>query len=102
MLIHFYCNYYIYTYLLLYISFPPLFNSFLQADLDRFAARNSDAEIQRRRAVRKSLRAVIGATLYNPFERWETHKVEDGTETYKDSNGNSHTRTRYSSVQVSI
>ena len=32
----------------------------------------------------------------------ETHSVPDGTETYTDSEGNSQTRTRYSSVQVEM
>jgi len=76
------------------------FTFIYEKDLDRFVARNTDPEIQRRRGVRKALRALEGELVYCPFERYETHQVEDGTEHYTDSQGKSHTRTRFSSVQV--
>jgi hypothetical protein len=71
-----------------------------ERQLDTLVARNVDPEVQRRRGVRKSLRALEGELVYCPFQRMETHTVEDGTESYKDSNGKTHHRTRHSSVQV--
>jgi hypothetical protein len=62
--------------------------------------RNQDPEISRRRFVRRQLRALDGQLVHLEHEQWETRTVEDGTETYKDSDGNTRTRTRYSSVKV--
>lgn len=45
---------------------------------------NRDPEIQRRRLVRQKLRALCGPRIHYHMERWETHTVEDGTETYTD------------------
>lgn len=71
-----------------------------EKDLDALVARNTDPEIQRRRGVRKALRALEGELVYCPLDRMETHSVEDGTETYTDKDGHRKSRTRYSNVQV--
>lgn len=73
-----------------------------EADLDALVARNADSEVQRRRGVRKAIRALEGSTVYCPFTRWESHSVEDGTESYTDDKGNTKHRTRYSTVQVEM
>jgi hypothetical protein len=67
---------------------------------------NDDEEIQRRKEVREKLRGLCGPDLgpgpeltYH-LERWEQHQVPDGTEEYKDSEGNTQTRQKYATVDV--
>lgn len=50
--------------------------------------------------MRQKLRGLCGPELTYHLQRWETHKVEDGTETYTDAQGNKKTRTKYASVKV--
>eukprot|EP01138_Halocafeteria_seosinensis_P014364 gb/GECG01014665.1/.p1 GENE.gb/GECG01014665.1/~~gb/GECG01014665.1/.p1 ORF type:complete len:1030 (+),score=149.10 gb/GECG01014665.1/:1-3090(+) len=67
---------------------------------------NDDEEIQRRRNVREKLRGLCapdlgpGPELTYHLERWEQHQVPDGTEEYKDAEGNTQTRTKYATVDV--
>eukprot|EP01138_Halocafeteria_seosinensis_P005902 gb/GECG01006034.1/.p1 GENE.gb/GECG01006034.1/~~gb/GECG01006034.1/.p1 ORF type:complete len:667 (+),score=120.18 gb/GECG01006034.1/:1-2001(+) len=69
---------------------------------------NDSRETKRRRLVREKLRGLCAADLsYGPtltyhLQRWEQHRVPDGTETYKDSKGNTHTRQKYATVNVLI
>ena len=73
-----------------------------EEDLMQFAAKQRDPEIMRRKHVRHQLRAaaMVDGTLHLEFERWEKRTVEDGTETYRDSEGNTKTRTVYSTIDV--
>jgi hypothetical protein len=75
--------------------------SFIHEDLfDEFFAQNNRPETLRRRNARQQLRCLNGENVTFTFQRWETHTVEDGTEEYRDKDGNTRTKTRYSTVQV--
>lgn len=77
-------------------------NFLFEGDFDKFVAQNTSPGIVERRNNRRVCRGlqVTGAYVSNPFTRMESHTVEDGQEHYTDSEGRSHTRTRYTSVQV--
>ena len=53
---------------------------------------------------RKSLRALASQPIGIkwPFSRMETRTVADGTDTYKDSDGKSHTKTHYSTISINM
>lgn len=76
--------------------------SFIRDDdqLRNLVALNNHPEILKKKEIRVFLRALSRSqkTVYFPFSRMETERVEDGTETYRDSDGNSRTRTVYSTV----
>ena len=69
-----------------------------------FAAKNSSPEVRRRRHVREQLRAadMSGELFHVEHDEWVTRTVEDGTETYRDSEGNTKTRTVYSTIRVHL
>ena len=71
-------------------------------DFLEFVQRNKDAEIMRRKTVRIQLRAAAlsGEQMHLEFDRIEKRTVPDGTETYRDSDGNTKTRTVYSTIDV--
>jgi hypothetical protein len=73
-----------------------------EGDFPAFVARNRDPEIMRRKSVRLQLRAaaLYGEKLHLEFDRIEKRTVPDGTETYRDSDGNTKTRTVYSTIDV--
>lgn len=75
--------------------------TFIHEDrFEDFVQQNSRPDVLQRRTIRQHLRALSGQLVHLEFDRWETHRVEDGTETYTDSEGHRRTRTRYSSVKV--
>ena len=71
-------------------------------DFVEFVQRNRDPEIMRRKHVRVQLRAAAlsGEKMHLEFDRVEKRTVPDGTETYRDSDGNTKTRTVYSTIDV--
>jgi len=73
-----------------------------EVDFDKFVNQNRDPDIVVRRNNRRICRALAltGEQVYYPHQRTESHSVPDGTETYTDSEGKTHTRTRYTTVQV--
>ena len=73
-------------------------------DFDKVVEQNRNPDIVSRRNNRRIMRglALTKHAVHNPFTRTEHHSVPDGTETYTDSEGNTHTRTRYTTVPVQM
>ena len=69
-------------------------------DFDKFVNMNRDPDVVARRRNRQAVRALHGQMCRLEHQRDEMHSVPDGTETYTDSEGNQHTRTRYTTVSV--
>ena len=63
-------------------------------------SQNRDQDVAARRRNRQCVRALNGQMCHLEHQRMESHSVPDGTETYTDSEGRTHTRTRYTTVQV--
>jgi hypothetical protein len=65
---------------------------------------NMSPEIQAKKEIRLHLRALsMSQTSINfPFSRTETDTVDDGTETYKDNEGNTKTRTLRSTISIVV
>jgi hypothetical protein len=72
--------------------------------LRNLVALNTHPEILKKKEIRVFLRALSRSNIpiYFPFQRLETETVEDGTETYRDSDGNTQTRTVYSTVTFNV
>ncbi|KAL8006962.1 hypothetical protein Plhal703r1_c05g0030381 [Plasmopara halstedii] len=75
-------------------------DSFGHSTLAKFLSLNFSSRILAKRALRQKLRVLsTKATAVNfPFTRQEQVTVDDGTITRTDSEGNTHTETRYSTV----
>ena len=75
-----------------------------EKDLHRFVVLNQTADVQRRRRNRERLRSAsyAGTRLHLHHTERRSYTLPDGTETYKDSNGNTQTRTVYSTITVTL
>jgi hypothetical protein len=71
-------------------------------DFDEFVKKNKSPEIQRKVKLRRKLRAMAGQMVHLEHTQMESHSVEDGQETYTDGEGNTQTKTRYTTVQVEM
>lgn len=71
-----------------------------EEQFDNFVNQNRDPDVVARRRNRQAVRALNGQMCHLEHQRMETHTVPDGTETYTDSEGHTHTRQKYASVQV--
>mmetsp|Transcript_77 Transcript_77/g.148 ORF Transcript_77/g.148 Transcript_77/m.148 type:complete len:945 (+) Transcript_77:2-2836(+) len=74
--------------------------TFIWDDVERFLALQKRPDIAAKRENRLKFRALSQAqTAFRlPFSQMETETVPDGTETYRDSEGKTQTRTVYSTV----
>jgi len=69
-----------------------------------FREKQEEPAIKKKVFYRKVIRSLASQPkpILNPFSRWETRTVADGTDTTTDSKGKTHTKTHYSTIQIEM
>ena len=70
----------------------------------KFRQKQEEPAVKKKVFHRQVIRALASQPkpILNPFTRWETRTVADGTDTTTDSKGNKHTKTHYSTIQIEM